>query len=247
MFADTFDIQNVTVIGVGDGNEVILIAEFMKHTTAIGYFVLLQSQHESFDVFRFVLRSKSSTILTSTIINIPSSIYNVFVYDLQQGGLPNTRPAYEDSKDLAVFMNGKSHGYYVIVIFNIAILSEVIPNAKSKFLSDASVLINKSMVKVECQFKDGIAGAFCVLVYRQFGNKVLVLEKYSNKHVFPVTIAINNDPGNYSFALFGMNSSDWDERPIVEGKVQIIEKSSSLSPTIVATSGSLQCHSITMQ
>ena len=108
IFTGTFHIQSATVTSAKDDNGIILTAEFIKHSTARGCFIVLQPEDGSPDVFRAVLKSKSSTVLTTTIIEIPSSTYNVLIFELQQDGLPNQRLAYEDSKVFDVAWNGES-------------------------------------------------------------------------------------------------------------------------------------------
>ena len=78
-------------------------------------------------------------------------------------------------------------------------------------------------------------------MYREYGNKALVLKEYPQNTVFPVTLTVDGDPENYTFASFGKRGSGIDKRPIVEGRVSIIPRTTtSTSPTrtpsgIVAT------------
>ena len=116
--------------------------------------------------------------------------------------------------------------------------------AESQYIERASVsYLSGSEVQIECEFKEGIERASCVLVYREYGNKTLVVNEYPQNTVFPVTLTVDGDPENYTFAIFGKRSSDIDERPIVEGRVRI-PTTPSTSPTrtpsgIVATVTSL--------
>ena len=111
-------------------------------------------------------------------------------------------------------------------------------NPESNFLKDASVNISKSTVRITCVFKDGTEGASCVLVYRQYGKKTLFGKEYPQNTSFPVTVIVD-DPENYTFAIFGKNSSNFDTRPIIDVKSQVITGESSSSPfTIAPTSGS---------
>ena len=87
-----------------------------------------------------------------------------------------------------------------------------------------------SEVQIGCEFKESIERASCVLVYREYGNKTLVVKEYPQNTVFPVTLTVDGDPENYTFAIFGKRGSDIDERPIVEGRVRI-------SSTVATTPG----------
>ena len=116
---------------------------------------------------------------------------------------------------------------------------------ESHVLKNSSVIyrMNELAVLISCEFKEGIERASCVLVYRKYGNKTLVVKEYPQNTVFPVTLTVDGDPENYTFAIFGKRGSDIDERPIVEGRVRI-PTTLSTSPTrtpsgIVATVTSL--------
>ena len=87
----------------------------------------------------------------------------------------------------------------------------------SDFLKCASVQFEESnLVKVECYFKDSIENTSCVLVYRKYGNKTLVVKEYQqNSTVFPVNVTVDDTNNNYTFAVFGKNGSVMDERPLV--------------------------------
>ena len=103
--------------------------------------------------------------------------------------------------------------------------------AVSQYIKRASVLYQSgSEVQIECEFKEGIERASCVLVYREYGNKTLVVKEYPQNTVFPVTLTVDGDPENYTFGIFGKSGSDIDERPIVDGGVRI-------SPTVTTTPG----------
>ena len=112
----------------------------------------------------------------------------------------------------------------------------IVTDAPSTFLESSSdIYLNGSAVNVRCEFKEGIEGASCVLVYREYGNKTLVVEEYPQNTVFPVTLTVDGDLENYTFALFGRSNSDIDERPIVTKKIQVSASPSSPSPTLVPT------------
>ena len=88
------------------------------------------------------------------------------------------------------------------------------------------------MVKVECYFKDGIEDASCVLVYREYGNKTLVVEEYQQNSMFPKNVTVDDTNKIYTFAVFGKNGSDMDVRPFsAVSAVEIpTEENSSNSP-----------------
>ncbi|CAI8033357.1 hypothetical protein GBAR_LOCUS18817 [Geodia barretti] len=113
---------------------------------------------------------------------------------LRKTGLPNSHPAVEQNANVTVLGNGP------------------IADAESQFLNNGSVYVNGVTVKVNCKFKEGIDGASCVLVYREYGNKTLVVEEYPKNIVFPVTLTVDGD--QYTFAVFGKSSFDLEERPI---------------------------------
>ena len=89
-------------------------------------------------------------------------------------------------------------------------------NATSQFLKDAAIDLDASPVKIECEFKDGVEDAACVLVYRECGNESIMVKEYpQRKTVFPVTVTVDDEIENYTFAIFGKNVSNVDEWPIV--------------------------------
>ena len=112
--------------------------------------------------------------------------------------------------------------------------------AVSQYIERASVSYQSgSEVQIECKFKEAIERASCVLVYREYGNKTLVVKEYpQNNTVFPVTLTVDGDPENYTFAIFGMSGSDIDERPIVERRIRI----SSTMATIPGILHQLECN-----
>ena len=90
-------------------------------------------------------------------------------------------------------------------------------------------------MNVTCEFKEGIEGASCVLVYREYGNKTLVVEEYPQNTVFPVTLTVDGDLEKYTFAIFGRNNSDIDGRPIVTKKLFASRSTSSPSTSSPST------------
>ena len=90
-------------------------------------------------------------------------------------------------------------------------------------------------MNVTCEFKEGIEGASCVLVYREYGNKTLVVEEYPQNTVFPVTLTVDGDLEKYTFALFGKDGSSFDERPIIARRMNVTETT---TPTITVSTSS---------
>ena len=97
-----------------------------------------------------------------------------------------------------------------------------------------SLVVNDPVVQIRCEFKEGIEGASCVLVYREYGNKTLVVEEYPQNTVFPMTLTVGGD--QYTFAVFGKSSFDLEERPIVTRNVHVT-RTTTTPPTEVTTSG----------
>ena len=99
-FSATYDVQYASLTASGQ-NKMDMTVEFIESTTAKGCFIVLQNSPVSPDMFVAVPRSQTS------IENIPASMYSVFVYDLEQDGMPNTSPAYEQNNYTAVSGEGK--------------------------------------------------------------------------------------------------------------------------------------------
>ena len=78
-------------------------------------------------------------------------------------------------------------------------------------LESISVQKNRSVLKIWCTFKEGIEGASCVMVYREYDNKTLVVEEYPQNLNFPINFAF--DETKYTLAVFGKKGSDIDKRP----------------------------------
>ena len=189
--------------------------EFIENTTAKGSFIILQNISQSRDTFVAVPRSQT------LIENIPASMYTVFVYDLEQDGMPNTSQAYEQTNYIT--MSGEGKKTYLSLYFSFLFLfpyfvAESVLQSTSEFLKYASAQYFKksNLVKVDCCFKDGIEDASCVLVYREYGNKTLIVKEYQqNSTVFPKSITVDGTNITYTFAVFGKNGSVMDERPLI--------------------------------
>ena len=108
LFLATYDVQVASLTASGQ-NKMDVTVEYIENTTAKGCFLVLQNSPVSPDMFVAVPQSQSS------IENIPASMYTVFVYDLEQDGMPNTSPAYEQNNYIAV--SGKSKKNILVTDF----------------------------------------------------------------------------------------------------------------------------------
>ena len=89
------------------GTEVNITRVFISNSHALGCFVVLQCNENNPDHFRVLLRNLSQDIVSS-IIDAPSkedTEYTIFVYDLEEKGLPYERPAI--ARGDKVFVNAK--------------------------------------------------------------------------------------------------------------------------------------------
>ena len=101
-----------------------------------------------------------------------------------------------------------------LFLFLFLIYSDTTPT--SKFLeNDSELYLNGIEINITCQFREGIEGASCVLVYREYGSETLVVVEYPQNTDFPVTLTVGDDLEKYTFAIFGKRGSDIDGRPIV--------------------------------
>ena len=100
----TFDIQNVSVKSTG--STVVISLSFISGTRARGGFVVFRCKDKPCREFRAVLRPATDTTVTRNITNIPSEVYGVNFYDLEENGLPSMSPAYELSDDVIVTAEG---------------------------------------------------------------------------------------------------------------------------------------------
>ena len=104
----TNDVQSAAASTNGTNNMILITAKFIEHTTAKGCFVVLQCQYGSPDVFRaLLLPNNFSGSVENTIDGVPASTYSMLVYDLEEDGLPNTKPAVEQSRTVTVEGEGK--------------------------------------------------------------------------------------------------------------------------------------------
>ena len=111
------------------------------------------------------------------------------------------------------------------------ILDSSVPVSTSQVLKSASVQVESDLVIVECEFKDNIEGASCVLVYEQYDSDMLIIKEYFLNFMFPATVTVSNVT-SYTFAVFGKRGDQIDERPFMSS---YIEKG--MTPTIGAILG----------
>ena len=91
-FAATFDIQNSTA--EGNGNGIIVTGEFITDSFAVGCFIVLQCNESTADIYRAIILSRNELEQTvSVTIDVPSATYKVYAYDIEDDGLPYEMPA----------------------------------------------------------------------------------------------------------------------------------------------------------
>jgi hypothetical protein len=208
----TFDIQKASAVTSTD-RKIAISAQFTSDTRARGVFIVFRCINKTCREFRAVQRPGPSTTVTNTITNLPPATYTVSFHDLEESGLPNISPAYEQSESVIVAAKGEE-------------------GERSSILEYASATyLNKSAENIDCKFKQGVENASCVIVYYQVnvGEDMLKVVEYSQSTKFPVVIDTVDDPRNYTFAIFGKNSTHFDERPFMteldtsgQGKTPII-------------------------
>ena len=233
----TYDVQSAAGSTNDASNNITMTGEFIKNTTAKGCFVVLQCEDTLPDVFRVLLLPDTfNDSVNSTITNIPPSTYHLLVYDLEEDGLPNRNPAVEQSSDITVEKGECLLAHTTSVCCSSTFIdSESDP--ESLFLTNASALyLNESAVMIRCEFKEGIDGSSCVLVYREYGNKTLVVKEYPQNNT-DLTAAVDDDLQEYTFAIFGKNDEMVDERPIFAGRAMVDPETTIPSTTTSTNSG----------
>ena len=77
----------------------------------------------------------------------------------------------------------------MLFIYSLYSITDSVSFSTSLFLKSASVKIEDSLVKTWCEFKERFEAISCVLVYRQYENKTLVVKEYFEQNTtFPVYI-----------------------------------------------------------
>ena len=99
----TFDIQDARA--EGKGSQIAMTGEFINNSLAMGCFVVVQCNKSTPDQFQALLR-KGSEESISEGINVHPSNYTVYVYDLEETGLPNPMPAVTPRNKI-IIMNGE--------------------------------------------------------------------------------------------------------------------------------------------
>ena len=81
-------------------------------------------------------------------------------------------------------------------------------------LEGSNVQKNGSVFKIWCAFKEGIERASCVVVYREYDSKTLVVKEYPQNSDFPVNFTVDHpNETKYTLAVFGKNGFDIDKNP----------------------------------
>jgi hypothetical protein len=173
----TYDLQTGNTSG-GITDVISVVGNFINNTIAKGFFVVLQCEDGSADIFRAVLpKENSSTSLDGAINNVPPSTYTVFFYDLEYDGFPNNKVAYRQGS-------------------NIVVKKDENAEIESKVVKNAGIFLNGSEVTIVCDFKDNVKDASCVVVYRKYDNDSIQWIEYPQNSSFPVTVAIDEDSGS---------------------------------------------------
>ena len=90
LFTATFDIQNFTAEGNGDG--IAVTGDFITDSFAKGCFIVLQSNETTADEYQAIPRNGLKQTLSETI-EVPSSTYTLYAYDIESDGFPQIIPA----------------------------------------------------------------------------------------------------------------------------------------------------------
>ena len=172
-------------------------------------------------------------------ISVPSSVYTVHVYDLEENALPNLLPAV--SSGTTITINTPYYGQYIytfIVFTTLFVLTDSITESESSmYLNNATVSQNGFQIFITCQFKNVYSESSCVLVYREYGNTTLTVIEYPHSTEFPVNMTVDN-PQRYTFAVFGKSGTDIDEEPVIAMRLEPIKSppiSISTSPGIFSS------------
>ncbi|CAI8008565.1 hypothetical protein GBAR_LOCUS5864 [Geodia barretti] len=195
LYFTTYDVQRMSVEERGVGG-VLVRGEFMSGSRATGCLVVFEGPPSSPDIFRALLRTQSQDTV-STTVPVPPSTYTVYGYDLEENGLPNTTPAVILESQLTI-----SKGATLV--------------KSSQLLKDADITSELgSTIVIDCEFSEVYPEASCVLVYREYGSPLLTVVELSQLINFPVSITVDN-PENYTFALFGKDSTTGtEEEPVI--------------------------------
>ena len=86
----TFDVQNVTV--EENGGSIAVTGKFLTDTFAMGCFIVVQFNESTADEHIALLRNELKQTVHKTI-NVLSSTYKLYVYDIEDNGLTNETSA----------------------------------------------------------------------------------------------------------------------------------------------------------
>ena len=89
-FTATFDIQNSTAEGKGDG--ITVKGDFITDSFAKGCLIVLKCNETTEDKYQAIPWNGSEPTVSETI-KVPSSTYTVYAYDIENNGLPYVMPA----------------------------------------------------------------------------------------------------------------------------------------------------------
>ncbi|CAI8038995.1 hypothetical protein GBAR_LOCUS21703, partial [Geodia barretti] len=188
----TYDIQRATTSVSDRSNGISMTGHFITNTKAKGCFIVLQPEDGSPDVFRILPRIGNSVIVSGIIRYIQPSTYRTFIHDVEHDGYPNESPAIITNNTVTVALED---GY---------------------ILTNASLRLIGSVVITTCDFQKDSKNSSCILVYRQYGNETIgIVEYHQDTTSFPVRLTVPAVLCNYTFAVYGKNNTDLDERPIV--------------------------------
>ena len=232
--AETFDIQYAQVEVMPEGIHVTVT--FINGSFAKGSFIGVQCEKTESDHYR-------SMDIDKAMISVPhvDTGYTVFVYDLEQDGLPSAMPAVEVDE---VYVKQAPTGIQAYVPYTMCVtntvctvpvtkklpvqitrrtrftcqllcyIPDLMPDPYSKFLKRAELSRRASEITIRCEFADEYPEASCILVYRKYNDSYLTVNNYAHSTVFPVTISVE-DSENYTFAVFGKSNNKTENDPVI--------------------------------
>lgn len=100
--AATFDVLNAMVKKTDKG--INITVTFINGSSALGSFIVMQSQNDKSDHYQSLHRNKESDVISLPPVD---ATYTVLVYDLEQNGLPSAMPAIEINETVNVTRSQK--------------------------------------------------------------------------------------------------------------------------------------------
>ena len=212
----TYDIQSLSV-ETDDHNEsgIVVTGVFMNQSRAAGCMLVFQGQGlPNFpDVFRVIERTESEKII-STILNIPSSKYIVFGYDLEENVLPNTIAAVKLENEISINTGLAKLANSKMSVFIIYTTGGQCAKT-SQLLKSVSITRVESTIFIDCEFRNADHQTSCVLVYREYNGSLLRVLDIPQFFHFPVTLTVDNAE-KFTFALFGKHAvKGMEKEPVV--------------------------------